>query len=189
MFQAFSNLLRRGRDEHVVVDTAPTGHTLMLLDRTGAYHRDVMRTSTEIQGRITTPLMRLRDAAFTRVLIVTLAETTPVHEAAALQADLQRSGIEPYGWIVNASLSASGTRGSFAVPASGARVSAVATDQRDARGAVLGSFRGANRKRDEAPATCGARPSARRGSGRSSGARRGTPQGSEANADARSPST
>ena len=110
VFQAFSNLLRRGRDEYVVVDTAPTGHTLMLLDRTGAYHRDVMRTSSGIQGRITTPLMRLRDAAFTRVLIVTLAETTPVHEAAALQADLRRSGIEPFGWIVNASLSASGTR-------------------------------------------------------------------------------
>ncbi len=63
VFQAFSNLLRRGRDEYVVVDTAPTGHTLMLLDRTGAYRRDVMRTSTGIQGRITTPLMRLRDAA------------------------------------------------------------------------------------------------------------------------------
>ncbi len=110
VFQAFSNLLRLGRDHHVVVDTAPTGHTLLLLDRTGAYHRDVMRSSTTSHGRITTPLMRLRDDSFTRVLLVTLAETTPVHEAAALQTDLRRSSIEPYGWIINASLAASTTR-------------------------------------------------------------------------------
>lgn len=110
VFQAFSNLLRLGRDQYVVVDTAPTGHTLLLLDRTGAYHRDVMRSSGTIAGRVTTPLMRLRDPGFTRVLIVTLAETTPVNEAAALQADLRRAGIEPFGWVINASLAASGTR-------------------------------------------------------------------------------
>ena len=109
VFQAFSNLLRRGRDQYVIVDTAPTGHTLLLLDRTGAYHRDVMRSGT-ISGRATTPLMRLRDPAFTRVLIVTLAETTPVNEAADLQVDLRRAGIEPFGWIINASLATSGTR-------------------------------------------------------------------------------
>ena len=110
VFQAFSNLLRLGRDQHVVVDTAPTGHTLLLLDRTGAYHHDVMRSATTIHGHITTPLMRLRDPTFTRVLLVTLAETTPVHEAAALQVDLRRSGIEPFGWVINATLAASGTR-------------------------------------------------------------------------------
>ncbi len=110
VFQAFSNVLRLGRDQHVVVDTAPTGHTLLLLDRTGAYHHDVMRSATTIHGRITTPLMRLRDPTFTRVLLVTLAETTPVHEAAALQVDLRRSGIEPFGWVINATLAASGTR-------------------------------------------------------------------------------
>jgi arsenite/tail-anchored protein-transporting ATPase len=110
VFQAFSNLLRLGRDQYVVVDTAPTGHTLLLLDRTGAYHRDVMRSSGMNSGRATTPLMRLRDPAFTRALIVTLAETTPVNEAAELQADLRRAGIEPFGWVINASLAKSGTR-------------------------------------------------------------------------------
>ena len=110
VFQAFSRLLREGQHRIVVIDTAPSGHTLLLLDRTGAYHRDVMRDSAAIPARsITTPLMRIQDAAYTRVLLVALAEATPVQEAAELQADLERAGIRPYGWVINASLSQSGT--------------------------------------------------------------------------------
>ena len=95
VFIAFSNLIRRGRTEHVVIDTAPTGHTLLLLDQTGSYHHDVMRTSTGVEGRVTTPLMRLQDPGYTRILIVTLAQTTPVQEATELQTDLRRRASNP----------------------------------------------------------------------------------------------
>lgn len=110
VFQAFSAVLGRGRHEHVVIDTAPSGHTLLLLDRTGAYHREVMRRGRVLPpGRLTTPMMRMQDPDYTRVLLVTLAETTPVHEAAQLQDDLRRADVEPFGWVINASLAASGT--------------------------------------------------------------------------------
>jgi arsenite-transporting ATPase len=108
VFQAFSRIIRESGRRFVVVDTAPTGHTLLLLDTTGAYHRDIMRHADLGPGRMVTPMMRLQDPEKTRVLMVTLAETTPVLEAARLQEDLGRAGIEPWGWIVNASLAAAG---------------------------------------------------------------------------------
>jgi arsenite-transporting ATPase len=109
VFQAFRQLLNRARREFVVIDTAPTGHTLLLLDVTGAFHRQVMEGAGTQLANTVTPLMRLQDPAYSRVLIVTLAETTPVAEATELQDDLRRAGIEPFGWVVNATLVGSGT--------------------------------------------------------------------------------
>lgn len=110
VFHAFSRIVSEARQRFVVLDTAPTGHTLLLMDATGAYHRQMTRSLDQSngQGRIVTPLMRLQDPAHTQILIVTLPETTPVSEAAALQEDLRRAGIEPYAWIVNRALSGSG---------------------------------------------------------------------------------
>ena len=105
VFQAFSRVIREAGRKFVVMDTAPTGHTLLLLDATGAYHREIARQMGE--GRhFTTPMMQLQDPKQTKVLIVTLAETTPVLEAANLQADLRRAGIEPWAWVVNNSVAA-----------------------------------------------------------------------------------
>ena len=111
VFHAFSRIVGEARSAFVVLDTAPTGHTLLLMDATGAYHRQMTR---EFEGssaaRIVTPLMRLQDADYTRIVLVTLPEVTPVSEAAALQDDLRRARIEPYAWVVNRSLAASGTQ-------------------------------------------------------------------------------
>lgn len=109
VFQAFSRVIREADKKFVVMDTAPTGHTLLLLDATGAYHREIMRQMGGTSLRFTTPMMQLQDPRQTKVLIVTLAETTPVLEAANLQADLRRAGIEPWAWIVNNSLAAAQT--------------------------------------------------------------------------------
>ena len=106
VFQAFSRVIREAGRKFVVMDTAPTGHTLLLLDATGAYHREVTRQMADTQLHFTTPMMQLQDPDQTKVLLVTLAETTPVLEAAGLQADLRRAGIEPWAWVINNSLSA-----------------------------------------------------------------------------------
>ncbi len=109
VFRAFARTVEDGKNRFVILDTAPTGHTILLLDAAEAYHREVMRTQTDMPEAVRQLLPRLRDPAFTRVLIVTLAEATPVHEAERLQQDLARAGIIPYAWVINQSLLASGT--------------------------------------------------------------------------------
>ncbi|WP_439833774.1 arsenical pump-driving ATPase [Aeromonas enteropelogenes] len=104
VFQAFSRIIREAGKRFVVMDTAPTGHTLLLLDATGAYHREIARQMGNKGLHFTTPMMQLQDPKQTKVLIVTLPEPTPVQEAANLQADLRRAGIEPWAWLINHSL-------------------------------------------------------------------------------------
>ena len=110
VFHAFSRIVGEGRSAFVVLDTAPTGHSMLLMDATGAYHRQMMR---EFEGhgaaRIVTPLMRLQDATYTKIILVTLPEATPVSQAEALQEDLRRAKIEPYAWVLNKSILAAGT--------------------------------------------------------------------------------
>lgn len=111
VFHAFSRVVNEARTAFVVLDTAPTGHSLLLMDATGAYHRQMTRQyegSTSAR-HIITPLMRLQDPDTTKVLIVTLPEVTPVSQAAALQDDLRRAKIEPWAWVINKSIAASGT--------------------------------------------------------------------------------
>jgi len=103
VFTAFARTVAEGEHAFVVLDTAPTGHTILLLDAAEAYHRDVTRTMSDVPESVRQLLPRLRDPNYTRVLLVTLPEATPVHEAARLQEDLRRAGIEPYAWIINQS--------------------------------------------------------------------------------------
>lgn len=111
VFHAFSKVVSEARSAYVVLDTAPTGHSLLLMDATGAYHRQMMREfEGHTTGRLVTPLMRLQDPAYTRIILVALPEVTPVSQAEALQEDLRRASIEPFAWVVNKSVIAAGTQ-------------------------------------------------------------------------------
>ncbi len=110
VFRAFAREVGQGTGRFVVLDTAPTGHTLLLLDASEAYNRELQRQSRSSQPpEVLSLLEHLRDPAFTRILLVTLPEATPVHEAAALQEDLRRAHIEPFAWVINQSLLRSGS--------------------------------------------------------------------------------
>ena len=105
VFNAFSKAIHKAKHQYVVMDTAPTGHTLLLLDTTGSYHKEVMKTTNVDPSRITTPYMSLQDEDFAKIVLVALPETTPMREAEDLQSDLKRAGIEPHSWVINQSLS------------------------------------------------------------------------------------
>jgi arsenite/tail-anchored protein-transporting ATPase len=110
VFHAFSHVVSQARSAFVVLDTAPTGHSILLMDATGAYHRQMVREfESTAPGRFVTPLMRLQDPDYTKIILVTLPEVTPVSQAAALQDDLRRAKIEPFAWVVNKSLLATET--------------------------------------------------------------------------------
>jgi len=104
VFRAFARTVHDAQDRIVVMDTAPTGHTILLLDAAESYHREVGRLTQGVPEAVAELLPRLRDPAFTRVLICTVPEATPVHEAADLQRDLQRAGMDPSAWVINMSL-------------------------------------------------------------------------------------
>jgi len=110
VFHAFSKVVSEARSAFVVLDTAPTGHSLLLMDATGAYHRQMVREfEGHSAGRMVTPLMRLQDPAYTKIILVTLPEITPVSQAQALQEDLRRAQIEPFAWVINRSVLATDT--------------------------------------------------------------------------------
>ncbi|HEY5524257.1 MAG TPA: arsenical pump-driving ATPase [Clostridium sp.] len=109
VFRAFAQIVEKSENEVVVIDTAPTGHTLLLLDSTESYNKEISRSEGDIPKSVINLLPKLRNEDETEVIIVTLAETTPVYEAMRLQKDLDRAKIHSKWWVINSSLYATNT--------------------------------------------------------------------------------
>ncbi|WP_249869583.1 arsenical pump-driving ATPase [Oceanobacillus saliphilus] len=109
VFRAFADVVERSEQEIVVIDTAPTGHTLLLLDSSEAYHKEMSRSTGDTPESVKKLLPRLRNPEETGVVVVTLPEATPVFEATRLRNDLIRAEITPKWWVINRSLYATGT--------------------------------------------------------------------------------
>lgn len=110
VFRAFADIVEQAKDEVVVIDTAPTGHTLLLLDAAQSYQKEIEQSTGEVPVSVQHLLPSLRNPDETAVVIVTLAEATPVHEATRLKQDLKRAGILTKWWVINQSLSATKTK-------------------------------------------------------------------------------
>ncbi|BAQ12808.1 putative arsenical pump-driving ATPase ArsA [Clostridium botulinum] len=113
VFRAFAEIVERSENEVVVIDTAPTGHTLLLLDSTQSYHKEIQRSQGDIPESVKKLLPKLRNENHTEVIIITLAETTPVYEAMRLQEDLNRAGIHSKWWVINSSFYTANTTNSI----------------------------------------------------------------------------
>ncbi len=110
VFRAFAEIVEKAEEEVVVIDTAPTGHTLLLLDSTESYNKEIQRSKGDIPSSVQNLLPRLRNEDETEVVIVTLPEATPVYEAMRLEKDLKRAGIKNKWWIINSSLFMTNTK-------------------------------------------------------------------------------
>lgn len=104
VFRAFADVVDRADDEVVVIDTAPTGHTLLLLDSTESYNTEIEKNQGNVPESAKKLLPRLKNSDETEVLIVTLAEPTPFYESVRLEEDLKRAGIYSKWWIINSSI-------------------------------------------------------------------------------------
>ncbi len=109
VFRRFAEIVDGADSDVVVIDTAPTGHTLLLLDSTQSYHKEIERSSGDIPESVQKLLPKLQNGDETEVVMVTLPEATPVYESIRLKEDLERAGIARTWWVVNNSMLSSGT--------------------------------------------------------------------------------
>ncbi|MGL9790527.1 arsenite-transporting ATPase [Enterococcus sp. DIV2469a] len=109
VFRKFAEIVEGADSDVVVIDTTPTGHTLLLLDSTQSYHKEIERSSGDIPESVQKLLPKLQNGDETEVVMVTLPEATPVYESIRLKDDLERAGIARTWWVVNNSMLSSGT--------------------------------------------------------------------------------